>query len=138
MKQKNPMKNIDSLNKMKQKLKGRTFLSRGGNGKITPQQQLLHQMLGEGWVMELPILTENAKSLFKSLPHCYKVDIGNPNLKISIEIDGKSHKTKKWKYLDKRKTKILNSLGWKVLRFWNEEVTTSPQTCVQKILEFMT
>jgi len=137
MKKKNPMMNPESLKKMKEKLKGRTFLSRGGNGQITPQQELLHQMLGDGWEMELPILTESVKMLFKSLPPCYKVDIGNPNLKISIEIDGKSHKTKKWKYLDKRKTKILNSLGWKVLRFWNEEVMTNPQMCIQKIQEYM-
>ena len=137
MKKNNPMKNLESLEKMREKLKGRTFLSRGGNGKITPQQEILFQMLGEGWIMELPILTENAKMLFKSLPPSYKVDIGNPKLKISIEIDGRTHKQKKWKFLDKRKTKILNMLGWKVLRFWNEEVMTNPQKCIQKIQEFM-
>jgi very-short-patch-repair endonuclease len=94
-------------------------------------------MLGEGWEMELPILTEKVKTNFKSLPPSYKVDIGNQKLKISIEIDGKSHKLKKWKFLDKRKTEVLNSLGWKVLRFWNEEVTTNPQMCIQKIQEYM-
>jgi hypothetical protein len=137
MKIKNPMFNPETLEKMREKLIGRTFLSRGGNGKITIQQETLHHLLGEGWVMELPILTENVKLSFKSLPPCYKVDIGNTHQKIVIEIDGKSHKTKKWKFLDKRKTEVLNSLGWKVLRFWNEEVTTNPQMCLQKIQESM-
>jgi hypothetical protein len=132
------MVNPETVEKMRQKLIGKTFLSRGGNGKTTPQQELIYQMLGDGWIMELPILTTEVKQLFESLPPSYKVDIGNPNLKISIEIDGNSHKTKRWKYLDKRKTKVLNSLGWKVLRFWNEEVTTNPQMCIQKIQEFMT
>jgi very-short-patch-repair endonuclease len=122
---------------MRQKLIGRTFLSRGGNGTITPQQKKLWELLGEGWEMELPILTKNVKTLFKSLPPSYKVDIGNQEMKILIEIDGNSHKTKKWKFLDKRKTNVLNSLGWKVLRFWNEEVTTNPQICIQKIQEYM-
>ena len=61
----------------------------------------------------------------------------NEKLKISVEVDGKSHKLKKWKFLDKRKTEVLNSLGWKVLRFWNEEVMTNPQICLQKIQECM-
>jgi hypothetical protein len=137
MKTNNPMFNPENVEKMRQKLIGRTFLSRGGNGKITPQQELLWSLLGEGWEMELPILTKNVKTLFKSLPASYKVDIGNQEMKISIEVDGNSHKSKKWKFLDKRKTNVLNSLGWKVLRFWNEEVMTNPQMCVQKIRESM-
>jgi hypothetical protein len=137
MKKNNPMLNPKTVEKMKKKLKGRTFLSRGGNGKITPQQETIFNLLGEGWVMELPILTKEYIGNQKSLPNSYKVDIGNSSLKIIIEIDGKSHTTKKWKYLDKRKTEILTSLGWKVLRFWNEEVTTNPMKCIQKIQEYM-
>jgi hypothetical protein len=137
MKENNPMKNIESVEKMRKKLAGRTFLSRGGNGKLTPQQILLHQMLGDEWIMELPIPTREYKGTEKSLPFCYKVDIAHPKQKVIIEIDGKSHKTEKWKFLDKRKTNILTSLGWKVLRFWNEEITETPQICLQKIQEFM-
>jgi hypothetical protein len=137
MKKNNPMSNPENIEKMRQKLIGRTFLSRGGNGKITPQQEQLFNLLGEGWIMELPVLTEGYTGKEKSLPNCYKVDIGNPILKLLIEIDGRTHTTKKWKYLDKRKTEILTSLGWKILRFWNKEVTTNPMGCVQKIQEFM-
>ena len=133
----NPMSNPETVQKMRKKLIGRTFLSRGGNGKITPQQEHLFGLLGQGWIMELPILTKEYVGKQKSLPNCYKVDIGNPALKLLIEIDGKSHTTKKWKYLDKRKTEILTSLGWRILRFWNEEVTTNPTSCIQKIQEYM-
>jgi hypothetical protein len=137
MKKNNPMSNPETIQKMRKKLIGRTFLSRGGNGKITPQQEHLFNLLGEGWIMELPILTKEYVGKQKSLPNCYKVDIGNPTLKLLIEIDGKTHMTKKWIYLDKRKTEILTSLGWRILRFWNEEVMTNPMGCLQKVQEYM-
>ena len=87
-----------------------------------------------GWPMEHVIIVTPVKHLFKSLPNHYKVDLAIPEKKIAIEVDGSSHKTKKWKFLDKRKTEVLNSLGWKVLRFWNEEVDKDPTKCIDTVL----
>jgi hypothetical protein len=137
MKLNNPMSNPETIEKMRLKLIGRTFLSRGGNGKLTEPQLILSKLLGDEWELELPILTNSVKEKFKSLPPSYRVDIGHRILKISIEIDGRTHEQKKWKFLDKRKTEVLNSLGWRVLRFWNKEVMTNPEICLQKIQEFM-
>ena len=56
------------------------------------------------------------------MPTTYKVDIACPEHMLAIEVDGKTHKTRKWKHLDARKTMVLRHLGWTVLRFWNHEV----------------
>lgn len=119
--------------KMMAKMQGRTFLSRGGNGALTKHQTMLH--LATGFEMEYPIATLPVKHLFKSVPTCYKVDLAIPEQKIAIEVDGKTHRLKKWKFLDKRKTEMLNALGWIVLRFTNEEVESNINKCVRVILK---
>ena len=42
--------------------------------------------------------------------------------KLIVEVDGKYHNTKEHKEAEKLRTKILNDLGYKVIRFTNEEV----------------
>jgi hypothetical protein len=128
----NPQDYPGAMEKMKAKLKGRTFLSRGGNGQNTKQQIILHEL--SGLPMEYPISLKIARGHFPCVPKCYKVDLAHPETKLSIEVDGKSHNSKKWKFLDKRKTEILNFLGWKVLRFTNQEVDENPIGCHEKIL----
>jgi len=84
--------------------------------------------------MEYVIPTAKAVGHFPSLPPCYKVDLGIPEVSLAIEVDGKTHKTKKWKFLDRRKTAVLNFIEWTVLRFWNEEVDQDLNKCVQTVL----
>jgi endogenous inhibitor of DNA gyrase (YacG/DUF329 family) len=129
----NPSWNPETREKMASKLRGRTFLARGGNGTITVPQQKLAEALGWGMEYAIPC----SKVPFPSPPKCYKVDIGNPDLKIAIEVDGNTHKMKKWKFLDARKTEILNYLGWSVLRFWNKEVNEDLNLCVEKVKQFI-
>ena len=111
----------ESIEKMRKSLSGKTFLSRGGNSKLTKPQMELSRILNHA-PMEYAIKTAPVKHLFQSLPNCYKVDIAIPEKMIVIEVDGNTHKQKKWKFLDKRKTEVLNNLGWKVLRFWNQDI----------------
>jgi len=125
----NPMQKAENLEKMRSKMVGRTFLARGGNGQPTKQQLALHN--ATGFPMEHAILTAGAK--FPSLPPSYKVDLAVPDAMLAIEVDGKSHRLKKWKFLDRRKTEILSSLGWQVLRFTNEEVDRDLNGCLLKI-----
>lgn len=97
-------------------IRGRTFpAQRGGNGQLTREQLALHQALG--WPMEYPIPTGN-----RSWPAAV-VDLANPELRIAIECDGASHRTRKQKNRDARKQTMLAALGWTLLRFWNGQIT---------------
>ena len=89
-----------------------------------------------GLPMEHAIATRAVKGQFKSLPNCYKVDIADPARRLAIEIDGATHNTKKWKFLDKRKTEVLNALGWSVLRFSNQRVDSDLEGVLREIREF--
>jgi len=136
---KNPTHRPDVLAKMSASLRGRTFLARGGNGKLTRQQVALATALGWGpsspgeWTPELSIPTGPVVGKFESLPPAYKVDIGNQSLMLAVEVDGKTHLTKKWRFLDRRKESVLSALGWKVLRFWNREVDEDLEAVLAKI-----
>lgn len=141
MRERNPMSNEATREKMKKSLSGRTFLSRGGNGQLTkPQKKLFDKLMEYGFsylYTEYPISTKPVTGMFPSLPPSYKVDIGFPKVKIAIEVDGNSHKSKKWKFLDKRKTEIISSMGWRVLRFTNEDVMSNTDAVVKRIHSFM-
>src|SRR3984885_6632003 len=132
----NPMRDPAARAKMIASNKGRTFLSRGGNGQLTRQQIAMAKILC--WPMEVSIPTAAVKHMFPSLPNSYKVDLACMEMKLAIEIDGNSHTTKKWKFLDRRKTEVLNSLGGTVLRFWNKEVDRDPIACAEKVLDMST
>jgi len=139
MRANNPMNNPESVAKMAQSLNGRTFLAREGNGQRTKPQKRLCQALGlPEENMEWVILTAPVKGKFPSLPNHYKVDIAIPQIQLAIEADGASHKLKKWKFLDKRKTEILAALGWKVLQFTNEQVNQELDSLIQKVTAYMT
>lgn len=120
--------------KMSAIMSGRTFLARGGNGQLTRQQEAVANALG--LPMEYAIPTKPVTQHFKSLPSCYKVDIADPARRLAIEIDGRTHNTKKWKFLDKRKTEVLNTLGWSVLRFSNQRVDSDLDSVLEEIREF--
>lgn len=97
-------------------LRGRTFQGqRGGNGQLTPEQRLLQRVTG--WTIEYAIATGE-----RSWP-CAMVDLAYPRLKIAIECDGASHRSRKQRNRDARKAAMLSRLGWTVLRFWNAQIT---------------
>lgn len=131
----NPTRNPEVIAKISAKLKGRTFLARGGNGQLTKPQIMLAE--ATGLLMEYPVATATVKGRFPSLPPTYKVDLAHPDTKLAIEVDGNSHNTKKWRFLDRRKTEILNCLGWYVLRFKNERVLSDLTGVISEIRECM-
>lgn len=134
MKANNPMKNPEVRKRMSAIMSGRTFLARGGNGTLTPQQEAVADALG--LPMEYAIPTKPVKGQFKSLPTNYKVDIADPTRRLAIEIDGATHSRKKWRFLDRRKTEVLNALGWSVLRFSNQRVDSDLEGVLREIREF--
>lgn len=134
MRDSNPMNNPVTRAKMAASLMGRAFLERGGNGKLTRQQQALHD--ATGYPMEHVIVTAPVKGKFPSLPNCYKADLADPARMLLIEVDGKMHRLRKWKILDARRTAVLNALGWSVLRFWNQEVDQDLPKVLATIVAF--
>jgi len=97
--------------------------------------------------------TESQKSLSKALsdngidnqlewwiPECRRIiDIAILSNKIAIEVDGSSHDgiygrgQEQTKADDKLKDQQLQSLGWKVLRFSNEDVKNRLQEIIKKV-----
>lgn len=135
MKRHNPMHRPEVAQRAGQSKRGRTRLARGGNGQVTvPQQTLLDTLGWPAEYLEYAIPTASVKGQFPSLPTCYKVDLAHPDSKTAIEVDGRTHKRRRRKFLAKRRTAVLVSLGWTVLRFWNEEVMENPETQAEKIM----
>lgn len=78
--------------------------------------------LALGWPTEVAISMGKRKT---GLPTAYKVDLAHVPLKIAIEVDGSSHRSKEGLQKDAKKQAALLGLGWKVLRFTNQEVMTN-------------
>lgn len=63
------------------------------------------------------------------------VDFVSPDTKLIIELDGGQHNETKDKLLDSERTKVLKSKGYKVIRFWNNEVINQLESVLKRILE---
>jgi len=137
MRERNPMREAATVAKMASSLQGRTWLSqRGGRGRLTAPQLVLAKRLA--LPTEFTIPTRPVAHLFASLPNWYAVDLACPPAMLAIEVDGNTHRTKRWRYLDRRKTEVLEALGWSVLRFWNHEVLTETDRVVAEIRSCIT
>lgn len=116
----NPMSNPEHRETCSRRLRAMNHQPsvRGGNGRgLTRPQQILLDALGESWVAEF------ALSLVRKTPGYpthYKLDLALPERRVAIEVDGNSHHSRK--HLDVKKDEKLRSLGWLVLRFWNQEI----------------
>lgn len=134
----NPMLNPKTVEKMRQKMIGRPFKFRGGNGKLTPQQVALAERLKLTQYTEYPVRTKPVRDRFESIPTSYKVDIADPRKRLAIEVDGKAHQVSRHRWLDERKTLVLNALGWSVLRFTNQEIDTDLERVAHQVELFIT
>ena len=61
------------------------------------------------------------------------VDFYCPKAKLIVEIDGSQHQENE-RY-DAKRTENLTNLGYRVLRFWNNEVNTNMDGVIMKIQE---
>ena len=52
----------------------------------------------------------------------YIADFFCLDAKLVIELDGSQHAERPTQYLDERRTEYLENQGYRVVRFWNEEV----------------
>ena len=101
---------------------------RGGNG-AGPTEQEVAVATALSWPTNVVVVTG-----LSYRPWHYKVDVGNPDLKIAIEIDGRCHNSSKRREADRRKDTFLRSIGWSVLRFTNKDVDQNLTGCVQMVL----
>ncbi len=65
----------------------------------------------------------------------YIPDFCSPKAKLIIELDGSQHLEQE--EYDQERTKYLESLGYKVIRFWNNEVTNNIDGVILAILHAM-
>jgi superfamily I DNA/RNA helicase len=104
---------------------------RGGNGKgPTVPEQALMDALGEGWVWQYAIPTKKSRGY--GYPTAYKVDIAKPGCKIAIEVDGHSHGLRRAH--DEKKDRLLESLGWTVIRVPNRRAVQNAKEEAERIL----
>jgi very-short-patch-repair endonuclease len=62
----------------------------------------------------------------------FVVDFASAEAKLIIEVDGGQHD--KWRAADGRRTETLESVGYLVLRFWNNDVLTISTACLSSLL----
>lgn len=92
---------------------------RGGNGTgpTVPESTLASRLS-----LQTNVVVRTLMGAGSGYPSHYKVDVGDRSLKLAIEIDGSSHGMRARREQDEKKTELLESLGWTVLRFTNAEV----------------
>ena len=67
----------------------------------------------------------------------YIVDFICREKSLIIEIDGGQHSESNIKDYDKTRTLFLESKGYKVIRFWNNEIDKNIDAVLEKILEYI-
>ncbi len=64
----------------------------------------------------------------------YRIDFAIPELKIGIECDGEAWH-KEGNLHDKRRDGFFKSRGWKIIRFWGEDIKNNIDGCIKIIKE---
>lgn len=118
----NPMRNAATREKVSASLRrmGHGPRVRGGNGTgPTRAEATLSEVFPEA-VSQFVVRTKGAEG--EKLPNHYKVDLAFPGKRLAVEVDGHSHNSLSRKAQDAKKARALESLGWAVLRFTNQQV----------------
>jgi len=64
----------------------------------------------------------------------YVVDFFSPERKLVIEVDGRAHM--KTVRQDAYRQSFLRKCGYRVIRFWNDEVISNPAGVIERITKF--
>lgn len=129
MRRNNPMHRGDARQRMRETLllMGHQPKMQGGNGRPpTEAEMVLGRMFSdEGFMLQCIVPTGMGRA--RGWPTHYKIDCGNPHLRIAIEADGRSHDCPSRREQDSRKDQLLTGLGWIVFRFSNREILEHPE-----------
>ncbi len=95
---------------------------KGGNGQepVIAVKKMITVLEPLGFLRELPIKTKGHTSSEQKIPTHYKADFANPETKVVIEMDGPSHRNQRQQERDRKKSAVLENLGWKVIRIQHE------------------
>ena len=110
---------------MKNKLNARYL-----RNNMTPQERKLWQILRKRSIY-------NYKFRRQYPIGNYIVDFICHEKNLIIEVDGGQHNTVSEKYYDTERTKFLESKGFKVLRFWNNDIDNNIEGVYQLIIRFL-
>lgn len=133
MKEHNPMRDPVIRAKARQTLleMGHKPPIQGGNGRgMTEPERLVSSRTG---LLPLTVTIPSELRVRYNTPNHYKIDLGDQNLKLAVEIDGESHNLAVRKEQDQRKTTVLSALGWIVLRFTNKKIRSNLDDVVVQI-----
>lgn len=128
----NPSKNPLISQKIASKLRGRPAPHlNGGNGTgLTVPQALLLERLGQGWYAEFSVRHKAGRSVW---PAGLRFDLAHPQLRLAVECDGMSHKSRSVQLRDEKKRRLAKEVNWRILRFTNLEILNSTETVLQEI-----
>lgn len=65
--------------------------------------------------------------------HQYFADFTIPSIRLVVEVDGSTHDSDEAKRYDADRTRSMQKIGWRVIRFPNEEIANDVVTVAQKI-----
>lgn len=137
MKKRNPMRLEENRIKVSEtmKAKGHMPTVQGGNGKKIPEAErvLIETFTPIGFSGQCAVPTGMPRD--SGYPTCYKIDCGNPLLKVGIEADGKSHNSPVRRAMDEKKDAFLTERGWKIYRFKNDEIISDPDRVFSTVIE---
>lgn len=106
---------------------------RGGNGTgPTKAEATLYAALGPGWEISHVFTTKMGRG--SGYPNHYKIDLAHAASRTAVEVDGLSHSLLSRREQDAKKQALLESRGWRVLRFTNAEVMADSARCVRMAL----
>ena len=109
-------------------MKNKTILARNLRKNATIQERRLWNLLKNRQF-------HNLKFKRQQLIGDYIVDFICKEVKIIIEIDGGQHNEPENIEYDKTRTEYLNNLGYKVIRFWNNEIYENIEGVVLRLRE---
>ena len=122
---KNPAKREDVKEKIRQARANQKFT------KISKIEITLNEKLKVVGINTIPQYVIKTKGFVTS------VDLYIKDKKLCVYCDGDYwHNLPNAQKRDKRANKMLKKLGYKVLRFWEREINKSPETCVNKIMNY--
>ena len=61
----------------------------------------------------------------------FVIDFASHRAKLAIEVDGGQHS----KDIDADRTAIIEAEGYRVMRFWNNDILANPEGCAQVLTE---
>lgn len=112
---------------------------------LTPQKKvLIRELRKKSTPQEIKMWSRLKGRQFRNLKFrrqhligCYIIDFICIDKKLIIELDGWQHKMEDRREYDKERTLFLEGLGFRVVRFWNDEVNNNLEGVFLKIEEFI-